>query len=370
VSNIVPMQWNAQLPEHLRVASDAADMATLGAAFESRAFARVSTKDNTFALVSLEGELMRVNQMDPADAKVFIDVVFIKWSPTITKAWYEGAYVDGSDASPACFSMDGVTPDASSTNRQATACASCPKNAFGSAANGSGKACADRQRTAVILGADTPVSVNGASATLKAGKDVYGFALAPMTGKNLNAKVKEATKMGVNLKGVVMRAKFVSQGVVDFQFLSYLGAPEYAHTVKLAATDEAIRACGLNDLPARPALPAPPVHAQLAPPAQVVQPPAPLIPQAASAPLSFPLAAAPAPVAAEPSKRRRGRPAADAQTAATPPTATAFAAPTTIPAPTAPLAAFPSSPPAQNGVIQQPAAASSDLDALLAQAMA
>ncbi len=361
---IVPMQWNAQLPEHLRVASDAADMATLGAAFESRAFARVSTKDNTFALVSLDGELMRVNQMDPADAKVFIDVVFIKWSPTITKTWYENAFVDGSDQSPACFSNDGIAPDASSTNRQGDAngnCTLCPKNAFGSAANGSGKACADRQRTAIILGADTPVSVNGAAATLKAGQQVYGFALAPMTGKNLNAKVKEATKMGVNLKGVVMRAKFVSQGVVDFQFLSYLGAAEYAHTVKLAASDEATRACGLNDLPTRPALPAPPAHAQLAPPVQTIQPPAPLIPQAA--PLSFPLAAAPAPVAAEPPKRRRGRPASPA----------ADPSPITPPSPAmatvAPASPFSASP-AQNGVIQQPAAASSDMDALLALAMA
>src|SRR5258708_34610083 len=113
---------------------------TLAAAFESRAFARVSTEDNRFSLVSIDGDVMPVNQLDPRTGVSYIDIAFITWAPTVTKAWYVDAYVKGSDASPACSSNDGVRPDPASPQKQAEACAACPKNAFGSPTNGRGKA--------------------------------------------------------------------------------------------------------------------------------------------------------------------------------------------------------------------------------------
>ena len=359
---LTTINWHASLPAHLRTADAFAEMSTLGAAFESRAFARVSTENNTFSLVGIDGERMTVNQID--QGAVFLDIVFIKWAPHITKTWYDGAYTAGSEASPACFSMDGLKPDASSTMPQSSACASCPKNAFGSAANGKGKACSDGQRTAIVLGADTPVSVNGAAQVLKAGAEVYGYRLPPMTGKNLRAKVKEAEKAGVNLMGVVLRAKFVAQGEVDFTFLSYLSEPAWKRTRDLAASDEALRACGIEQAPAKIYDAIPDHLRQPAPESQ----PAPLaIAPIATAPVGSTVTQTSAPAAVDQTpSRRRGRPPAQ-QPAPAPATtvtqATGFAGLTGG-------VASAQMQPQQNGVIQQPQASSSSLDDLLAQAMA
>lgn len=377
-NQLVPINWHASLPAHLRQDTAFAEMSTLGAAFESRAFARVSTNNNTFSLVSIDGETMQVNQIDAG--AVYLDVVFVKWAPHVTKTWYDGPYTAGSDAAPACFSLDGKRPDPASTNPQGDAsggCALCPKNAFSSASNGKGKACSDGQRTAIVLGADTQVSVNGAAQVLKAGGEVYGYRLPPMTGKNLRAKVKEFEKAGVNLMGVVLRAKFVSQGEVDFQPKAYLGEAEWKRSRELAASDDAQRACGLDQLPNQPLLAAPPAHAQIAPfeGGQVVSSPAPFDPTPArSESAQVVLAATPltAPVADAAPARRRGRPTtAAAGVGALSPTIPP--SPTMATAPSAsPSDMFASAtPPAQtNGVIQTPKASNSALDDLLAQAMA
>jgi hypothetical protein len=345
----VPINWHATLPAHLRTDDAFTRMASLGAAFESRAFARVSTDNNTFSLVSIDGDRMQVNQID--QGAVFLDLVFINWADHITKTWYEGAYTAGSDVAPSCFSMDGIKPDVSSPVLQSPTCAACPKNAFGSAANGKGKACSDGQRTAVVLGADTPVMLNSAPHVLKAGAEVYGYRLPPMTGKNLRAKVKEAQKAGVNLMGVVMRAKFVAQGEVDFTFLSYLGEGPWLHTRKLAETDECLRAIGKQDEPAK-IYDAIPDHLRSA--GAQEHPRVREIAGQAAAPLTTPPAGQ-----AETPKRTRGRP----------PATSTSPVPATTGTPTL-ATALGGGVPAQNGVIQTPTPASSALEDLLAQAMA
>lgn len=356
MNQLVPINWHASLPAHLRQDTAFAEMSSLGAAFESRAFARVSTNNNTFALVNLDGETMQVNQIDAG--AVYLDLVFVKWAPHVTKTWYAGAYQAGSDAAPDCFSMDGKVPDAASKSPQAVTCASCPMNAFGSSANGKGKACSDGQRTAIVLGADTPVSINGVAQTIKAGGEVYGYRLPPMTGKNLRAKVKEFEKAGVNLMGVVLRAKFVSQGEVDFTPRAYIAEAEWKRSRELADSDDALRACGLDQRPTQyDAIPttlrsaSPPAHVQIE--AAVAQ-----AEQGFIVPGAAPTVAA-SPVAEQPA-RRRGRPPAQGTPVVTEQkaaeTVNIFAAAT---------------PPAQtNGVIQTPKASSSALDDLLAQAMA
>lgn len=93
--------------------------------------------------------LMRPDGDGPRNS---IEVVILKASGHVSKIWYENGYVEGSTASPDCFSANGVTPDPSSKKRQGNACATCPMNQWGSRitpAGKQGKACSDSKRLAI-----------------------------------------------------------------------------------------------------------------------------------------------------------------------------------------------------------------------------
>lgn len=90
---------------------------------------------------------------DGDGARGSIEVVIVKSAAAISKIFYKGGYVEGSNAAPDCWSTNGLTPDSSATNRQAPACAACPMNAWGSRITESGKqgkACADARRLAIV----------------------------------------------------------------------------------------------------------------------------------------------------------------------------------------------------------------------------
>jgi hypothetical protein len=93
--------------------------------------------------------LMRPDGDGPRNS---IEVVVLKASQHVSKIWYKDGYVEGSTASPDCYSTNGVTPDAGSKNRQHTNCAECPMNQWGSRitpAGKQGKQCSDSKRIAV-----------------------------------------------------------------------------------------------------------------------------------------------------------------------------------------------------------------------------
>jgi hypothetical protein len=93
--------------------------------------------------------LMRPDGDGPRNS---IEVVVLKASQHVSKIWYKDGYVEGSTASPDCYSTNGVTPDAGSKNRQHTNCAACPMNQWGSRitpAGKQGKQCSDSKRIAV-----------------------------------------------------------------------------------------------------------------------------------------------------------------------------------------------------------------------------
>lgn len=65
------------------------------------------------------------------------------------KTYYDGPYNPGDTSPPTCSSSDGVRPDPWVTTMQNDICATCPKNAFGSATGRGGKkakACRDAKR--------------------------------------------------------------------------------------------------------------------------------------------------------------------------------------------------------------------------------
>lgn len=94
-----------------------------------------------------EKQLMRDDGDGPRGS---IEVVVVKASPAISKVFYQGGWQEGSSAAPDCFSNNGVTPDVNSTNKQSSACATCPRNAWVTRPDGKkGKQCADSKRLAV-----------------------------------------------------------------------------------------------------------------------------------------------------------------------------------------------------------------------------
>jgi len=118
-----------------------------------------------FPVLSYRGKVWRVvhkgtenKLMTPdGDPVPSVRVVILRANPNLSKIYYEKRYTEGDNAAPDCYSMDGVTPDSGASNKQSTACASCPKAAWGSRITDDGKeakACQDSRRLVVVPAAD------------------------------------------------------------------------------------------------------------------------------------------------------------------------------------------------------------------------
>ena len=114
-----------------------------------------------FSVVSFRGAKWRVKHGgeetvltdDEGDPIPTIKVLMLKANKHISKNYYEGAYVEGSDDSPSCWSVDGIKPDAGVEKPINPTCPDCPKNKFGSRITDTGskaKACGDSRRVAVV----------------------------------------------------------------------------------------------------------------------------------------------------------------------------------------------------------------------------
>lgn len=102
------------------------------------------TKDGQTVILQQEMTDARGNKV--AVPVSSINVIIVAASQTLTKAWYEQAYVAGSSEAPDCYSNDGKVPAPGVAKPQHTNCAQCPKNMFGSnPVTGRGKACSDRK---------------------------------------------------------------------------------------------------------------------------------------------------------------------------------------------------------------------------------
>ncbi len=86
-----------------------------------------------------------------------IGVIIIKAAPSVHRTYFSDAYVEGQNASPACWSSNNQTPDASvpADQKQAGKCMDCAQNIKGSASQGDGRACRYSQRIAVLLEGET-----------------------------------------------------------------------------------------------------------------------------------------------------------------------------------------------------------------------
>lgn len=151
-----------------------------------------------------------------------IKVVILRANSALSKTFYAGAFVEGSDAKPDCSSNDGVVPAPDSPKPQCNTCAACPQNVWGSKISPSGakiKACADVRRLAILPADDmdySPILLR-----------IPGASLA-----DLAAYGKALKQRGIPYAAVVTKLSFdpdASYPKVLFQFERVLTAEEMAH---------------------------------------------------------------------------------------------------------------------------------------------
>lgn len=97
-----------------------------------------------------------------------IDVVIVKANAMLSKTWYEGGWDENNNNPPDCASANGIVPDQGVPKKQSDVCLACPRNAWGSAPNGGkGKACGDHRRMAAVPLADLKNELYGGPLLLR-----------------------------------------------------------------------------------------------------------------------------------------------------------------------------------------------------------
>jgi len=153
MANIIPFDSTKNLPSFLKKV----DVAALNNDLTAHAgggFPVISIKGKAFAVVrDGEREILR-NPKDPEAAATSLDLVLIKANKGTSKVFYIKGYdKDSEGQKPDCYSNDGITPGADSQNKQASKCATCKHNQWGSRVTekgaSKGKACSDSVRIAV-----------------------------------------------------------------------------------------------------------------------------------------------------------------------------------------------------------------------------
>lgn len=195
MSQIIPFPSNGalQIPSYLKKTKADASAFASGVA---PSFPVLSIKGKVFTLVRNQERkrITKVNEDGEEEAATALELVLLAANPNLTKVFYEGAFEEGSQEKPTCYSDDGVTPGSDSKKRQAKTCAACPHNVWGSGQNGKGKACQDNRRIAVAPAGrlDDPMLLRVPPASLKP--------LAEYAG--------EIDRHGIPLHGVVTKVRF------------------------------------------------------------------------------------------------------------------------------------------------------------------
>lgn len=141
----------SNLPAHLKAAVDRDAIKEFSGGVTS-GFPVISYRGKTWR-VKVSGE-EQVYTDEDGDAIQNIDVVLLRSNPKLSKTYYKGKYSEGDSGKPACWSSNGIKPDADVPNPVNSLCDSCPMNVWGSRTSDEGKkmkACQDVRRCAVVF---------------------------------------------------------------------------------------------------------------------------------------------------------------------------------------------------------------------------
>jgi len=231
----------------------------------------------SFPIVSIRGKLFRVKakgqeqivKNTDGDPVGSIKVVILRGNERLSKIYYEADYEEGSDASPDCFSVDGVKPDRSILAPQHASCDTCKHNVWGSKITPGGaktKSCADSRRLVVVPTGDMKNEALGGPML---------FRVPPTSLNELTAYSGDLKAAGAPSYAVSTRISFdedASHAKPVFHFDRELTAPEFALAKELREAD----ACGriLQESPVATAEAAAPAAAGAVPDIAPATPPA------------------------------------------------------------------------------------------------
>ena len=213
-----------------------------------------------------------------------MNFVIVNAAPSTHRTFFIGKYEENANASPACWSADGVAPhaDVPDETRQSPSCAECPQNIAGSG-EGESRACRYGRRLAVVL--ENDIQGNIYRLQLPA-KSLFGKAEGDKM--SLEAYARFLKGHNVPISGVVTEAKFDTDEavpVVRFRPVRPLTPEEWEDVQAAAVHPDSAAAVSFDSMPKAAAAP------KASPAPAVVPAPAP----------------APAPVAAPAAPRGRAR---------------------------------------------------------------
>lgn len=139
MSEMSLFQNGSQLPAHLK----RGELDSITRALMGNSSKRISIEGGSFRLV-VGGQEVAVKD------ERFMNVILLRAADTNARTYYEGTYVKGAKAKPACWSSDSVSPHEDVKNPQSSKCNTCPQNIKGSGQNDS-RACRYQRRLAVLL---------------------------------------------------------------------------------------------------------------------------------------------------------------------------------------------------------------------------
>ena len=232
----IPFEEGMALPAYLLDME--ADLQTYTAGIGG-GFPFLSIKGKSFAVVR-DGKRTIVTRPDDPEAPAnYVDAIFVKSNPALTKVFYLKGYEEGSAAKPDCFSNDGVRPDPGAPAPQAKSCATCPHNAFGSGQNGKGKACSDTRRVAVVAlsSLDDPMLLRIPAGSFK---NLAKYA-SYLSARNIKSVAAVLTRIKFDADEATPKLVFSPRAL--------LGPDVIAEVKRLAATDLVAQIVGLAPMP-------------------------------------------------------------------------------------------------------------------------
>ena len=169
-----------------------------------------------------------------------LDVILVGSRGANSRRFYEGSYTRGEVKAPTCASSNGVTPDADVQNKQADACATCPRNVWGSkvsASGGKGKQCDDYRRVLVFIPSKNllkPVVLDIPATSLRKRKDETGPEM------QLREYLRALGRHGIEPFQCVTTLNFTDDEYprLVFSFARWVGKEEHDAVAESRASDE------------------------------------------------------------------------------------------------------------------------------------
>lgn len=266
------------------------------------------------AVLSIEGKNWSVKyqkQVYPIDdaaghPMAYVDVVVVKAHDPLSKTYYIDEWKADSASPPDCSSIEGKVPDDGVPHPQSEFCYNCEHNKFGTARVGTGKACKDTKRLALL-----PVDRDGNVVDNEFFGGAMLFRVTPGSFANFTKYLKTDCKAHHRKPHeIVTRLNFVrdqNASIVQFQFVRWLEEEEAAivkatradeHTervlsMNLTTPDEENPASAQAGVAAQPMQPMRSPPPRLAAPAQEPVRPQPVTAQAGRSPVAQVASAAP-----------------------------------------------------------------------------